>query len=129
VPTSAEQIVAMPTFSPDGRTFVFTARSEQGLNLKASFRRQDGSWTAPKPLGDDINAPPTTKFAGFSADGRYLFVVSNRPASDANPPKLWKSDAFRGPQRPPRSELSDVYWVDAKAVEALRPAAGSTKTR
>jgi len=128
VPTGAEPIVAMPTFSPDGRTFVFTARSENGLNLKVSFRKQDGTWTAPEPLGDDINAPPSTKFAGFSADGRYLFVVSNREDPARNPLKLWKSDAFSGPQRPPRAELSDVYWVDAKAVEALRPAAGGAKT-
>ena len=126
VPTGAEQIVAMPTFSPDGRTFVFTARSEEGLILKASFRQQDGTWTMPRPLGDDINAPPQTKFAGFSPDGRYLFVVSNRPASNANPPKLWKSDAFNGPQREP---LCDVYWVDAKAVEALRPADAKAPSR
>lgn len=118
VPTGAEQIVAMPTFSPDGRTFIFTARSEKGLSLKVSFCQPGGSWTAPQPLGDDINAPPQTKFAGFSPDGRYLFVVSNRESPNANPAKLWKSDAFGGPQREP---LCDVYWVDAKAVEALRP--------
>jgi hypothetical protein len=126
VPTSTEQDVAMPAFSPDGRTFVFTARSEKGLILKVSFRRPDGAWTAPQPLGDDINAPPHAKFAGFSPDGRCFFFVSNRKNPKANPPKFWKSDAFKGPQLGP---LCDVYWVDAKAVEALRPAAGGAKTR
>jgi hypothetical protein len=118
VPTGDEKFVSAPTFSPDGNTFLYTARSEKGLFLKVSFRRPDGAWTAPQPLGDDINAPPHTKFAGYSPDGRYLFVVSNRRSPKANPPQFWKSDVFRGPQREP---LCDVYWVDAKAVEALRP--------
>jgi hypothetical protein len=119
VPTGAEQPVSAPTVSPDGTAFVYTTVAERGIFLMVSFRRPDGTWTAPQALGDDINAPPHTKFAGFSPDGRYLFVVSNRKNPKANPPKLWKSDAFQGPQREP---LCDVYWVDARAVEALRPA-------
>ncbi|HNU83805.1 MAG TPA: hypothetical protein PKO05_10275, partial [Thermoanaerobaculia bacterium] len=118
VPTGTEKLVSAPTFSPDGNTFLYTTRSERGLFLMVSFRRPEGVWTTPRPLGDNINAPPHTKFAGFSPDGRYLFVVSNRESPNANPPKLWKTDAFNGLQRPP---LCDVYWVDAKAVEALRP--------
>lgn len=118
IPVGADQAGA-PSFSPDGNTAVFTTDAKGGLELAASFRKTDGTWTAPRPLGDDINAPPQTKFAGFSPDGRYLFVVSNRVSPSANPPKLWKSDVFRGPQREP---LCDVYWVDAKALEALRPA-------
>jgi hypothetical protein len=119
VPTGAGQPVSAPTLSPDGATFVYTTVAERGIFLMVSFRGTDGAWTAPQPLGDDINAPPQTKFAGYSPDGRYLFVVSNRRSPKANPPKLWKSDAFSGRQREP---LCDVYWVDARAVEALRPA-------
>lgn len=126
VPTSAGQPVSAPTVSPDGNTLVFTTASERRIFLMASFREPDGTWTAPQPLGDDINAPPHTKFAGYSSDGRHLFVVSNRKVPQANPPKLWGSDAFSGPQREP---LCDVYWVDAKAVEALRPATGGARAR
>ncbi len=107
------------SFSSDGRTLVLTAGVEDRLILVASFRGPDGEWSTPVPLGEAINAGPHTKFAAFSTDGRYLLFASNRPASPANPPKLWKTDVFRGPQREP---LCDAYWVDARAVEALRPA-------
>jgi hypothetical protein len=120
VPTGAEQIVSAPTVSPDGNTFVCTTSTGRRVFfLMVSFRRPDGTWTAPQRLRDDINAPPQTKFASFSPDGRYLFLASDRPAAKANPPKLWKSDAYTGAYRETKC---DVYWVDAKAVEALRPA-------
>ncbi len=121
VPTEPGQVVSVPAFSPDGDTFVFTTRADSGFFLALSFRRPDGTWTVPRLLGDDINAPPQTKFGGFSADGRYLFVVSNRASPKSNPRKLWRTDVFRGPQREP---LCDVWWVDARALDALRPGAG-----
>jgi hypothetical protein len=126
VPTGPEQVVSVPAFSPDGDTFVFTTRADSGFVLALSFRRPDGTWTVPRLLGDDINAPPQTKFGGFSADGRYLFVVSNRASPRTNPPKLWRTDVFRGPQREP---LCDVWWVDARALDALRPGAGGAESR
>ena len=118
VPTDTTQLVAAPAFSPDGSTCVFTTRGDSGLALMVSFRRKDGAWTAPLALGNDVNAPRQTKFPGFSPDGRYLFFVTDRSCPRRNPPGLWKNHAFDGPHWAPPC---DVYWVDAKAIEALRP--------
>lgn len=114
VPTEAGQDVAAPCVSPDGRTLVFTTFAQDRLLLAASFREPSGRWSVPRLLGDHINAGRHTKFSGFSPDGKYLFFVSNRESPRLNPPKLWRTDLFRGPQREP---LCDVYWVDARAIE------------
>lgn len=116
VPMSPDRVFA-PAISPDGGTLVFTTDEGDRLVLMASVRTPGGDWTRPERLGDNVNAGRHTKFAAFSPDGRYLFLVSDREAPNRNPRKLWRTDAFHGPQTGP---LCDVWWVDARGLGAVR---------
>ena len=64
-----------------------------------SFRKKDDSWTTPQNMGNRIN----TRYIEFcpilSPDGKYFFFSSDR--NDENE--------------------CDIYWVDAKIIEALKP--------
>jgi hypothetical protein len=72
---------------PDGRG---------GMDLYISFRNSDGSWTAPKNLGGEINTEHVEAFASLSPDEKYLFFVSDREGN------------------------VDMYWVAARCLEELR---------
>ena len=71
---------------------------ESGSHLFVSFRRRDGSWGPPVDLAEH-GFDRNAGIASISPDGRYLFYGRN----------------------------GDLYWVDAKAVEALRPPDGGAK--
>jgi len=68
-----------------------------GFDLYVAFRDDDGSWGAPINLGEKVNTSAQEWFASMSHDGKYLFFTSDRSGND------------------------DVYWIDVRAVEALRP--------
>ena len=57
----------------------------------------DGSWTKSINLGDKINSSMEEICASVSGDGKYLFFHSMRNGN------------------------GDIYWVDAKILEELRP--------
>jgi len=81
--------------APDESYVVFSTNRPGGLgsgDLYVSFRKQDGTWTLSKSLGNNINTE-TDEFCPYvSPDGKYLFYAS------------------RG----------DIYWVSAEVIKALR---------
>jgi Tol biopolymer transport system component len=87
---------AMPFIAPDESYLIFSSSREGGFgksDLYASFRNNDDSWTDAVNLGPDINSSSHDICPIVTHDGKYLFFV-------------------RG--------FGDVYWVDAKTIEALR---------
>lgn len=62
-----------------------------------SFRKKDGSWTIAKNMGTPINTKVYEYCPMVSPDGKYLFF----------------SRFFEG--------TADIYWVDAKIIEKLKP--------
>ena len=62
-------------------------------NLFICFRMGDGTWSESFDLGSKLNLPGGKVLATISPDSRYLFFCN------------------RG----------DIYWVDAKIIETLRP--------
>jgi predicted alpha/beta superfamily hydrolase len=63
--------------------------------LYISFRNKDGSWTAPKSMGDMINRGEG-RFPSFSPDREFLFFTSYRTGE------------------------AEFYWVDARMIDYLR---------
>lgn len=108
-----------PVLSPNGQYLIITKRtSQRGFDLFVLFKRNDGSWSNPVNLGEEINSKYMDKAPGFSPDGKYLFFVSSRQHKHKNPQKKWYSQLFEG-----REEIftADIYWADAKIIEELKP--------
>jgi hypothetical protein len=94
---------AHPWVAPDESFLVFDRYAfvggTQTSKLFVSFRRKDGSWSEPVDLGNGINVTGTELIAKVSPDGKYLFFQRK---VDGN---------------------TDIYWVDARVIETLRPKA------
>ncbi|SKC83686.1 TolB family protein [Ohtaekwangia koreensis] len=81
--------------APDESYIVFAANRPGGLgsgDLYVSFRKQDGTWTSSKSLGNAINTETDDFCPYVTADGSYLFYAS------------------RG----------DIYWVSTDVIKKLR---------
>jgi hypothetical protein len=87
-----------------------------------SFRFDDDTWTGPVNMGDKINTPGNSAPSPYvSPDGRYFFFASTRKIhGDAESNERRYAD-IRRRQTEPGNGNSDVYWVDASFIEALRP--------
>ena len=106
-PEKLPEVVNLPTIAfnafvaPDESYLIFStyiqADSIWHSNLLISFRNQDGSWSKPKDFGNKINSLKSEYSPWVSHDGKYFFYSS--------------SDSKKG----------DIYWVDAKIIEELRP--------
>ena len=66
-------------------------------DLYVSFSLPDGSWTPAKNMGEPINSEFLEFCPMLSPDGRYLFFSSYRSGN------------------------GDIYWVDAKIIDAFKP--------
>ena len=91
-----------PFIAHDESYLIFCANREQGygnFDLYVRFRISSDTWTVPINMGPDINSPGLESRPHVSVDGRFLFFTSHRP----------------------ESESQDIYWVDAKVIEDLRP--------
>jgi hypothetical protein len=85
-----------PYIAPDESYLIFASR-RQGQHslggLFVSFRMPDGKWSDPREI--DLGMP--AGLAVMSPDGKYLFFTAGE----------------RG--------KSDIYWIEAKFLEELRP--------
>jgi hypothetical protein len=98
-----EETVNSPTFdvypfiAPDGSYLIYnTSRYGVGFQLCISFLKKDGSWTEAKPM-KEVLGPFISWCQGISTDGQYLFFAGHKNG-------IW-----------------DIYWVDAKYIEELKP--------
>jgi Tol biopolymer transport system component len=66
-------------------------------DLYISFRKNDGSWTKYKHMGNEINSIYSDYCPYVSPDGKYFFFTSRRTGSD------------------------DIYWMDSKFIDELKP--------
>ena len=66
-------------------------------DLYISFKKKNGSWTDLKNMGKKINSEYTEYCPMLSPDGKYFFFTSTRTGN------------------------GDIYWVDAKIIEKLKP--------
>ena len=114
-----------PYISPDESYLIFASdrhapRSDR-WDLYISFRKNDGSWTKAKNMGDKINSFYKDMAPIVTSDGKYLFFSSNRRKAlnmaDKNLTYQNIIDALNSPQ----NGSQDVYWVDAKVIEELKP--------
>jgi len=86
-----------PYIAPDESYLIFSSLSRPdeygGSDLYISFRNADDTWINAENMGGVINTKEHECFPIITPDGRYLFFVRN----------------------------GDIYWVDAKIIEELKP--------
>ena len=66
-------------------------------DLYVTFRKGAGSGTEPVNMGQKVNSPYSEYIPSVSPDGRYFFFTTDRAGN------------------------RDIYWVDTKIIERLRP--------
>ena len=98
---------AHPFIAPDESYLIWDHQGEGGYgkaDIYISFRQQDGSWGDAINLGDKINTEFSEAYGSVSPDGKYFFFHRG----------------FGG-------DTGDIYWVDAKFIETLRPPQSSVE--
>jgi Tol biopolymer transport system component len=97
--------VAHPAVAPDGSFIIVDSIIERDDrlvgSLYVSFRKPDGSWTRAASMKEALQATDADIYAAprVTPDGKYIFF--ERYVRD--------------------TDKSDIYWVDARVVDALRP--------
>ena len=91
---------ADPAIAPDETYLLFCSLRPDGFgesDLFISFRKPDGSWTAPINMGSEINTAASDEKPYVTPDGKYLFFSNDAPGN------------------------LEIYWVDAKIIEDFKP--------
>ena len=94
---------AHPFIAPDESYLIWDSERQGGYgasDLYISFRQEDGQWGPAINMGDKVNSPQWDAFASVTPDGKY--ILFNRGIDDKN-------------------DNVDIYWVDARIIETLRP--------
>ena len=101
---------AHPFIAPDESYIIWDGERDSGFgdnDLYISFRQQNGAWGEAINMGDKINTEAPENGASVTPDGKYLFFNRNTGVGDDNR-NLGVGDG-------------NLYWVDAKVIENLRP--------
>ncbi|MBT8056407.1 MAG: PD40 domain-containing protein [Gammaproteobacteria bacterium] len=87
------------------------------------FRNEIDEWSEPVNLGPQINTPGAQEYTPYvSPDGKFFFFMSTRsPDSSSSPRSGYSRDNLARLHEEPENGLSDIYWIDAAFIEALRP--------
>jgi len=88
-----------PCISPDESYLIFTREGEgtKETDLYISFKNSRGKWTKADDMGKKINSEHHDLGPSISPDGKFLFFISRREGNN------------------------NIYWVDAKIIEELKP--------
>ena len=121
---NSEAVDWTPFISRDESYLLWSSTREGGYgsgDLYVAFRSKDDTWTDAINLGPTINERFNERYPYVSPDGKYLFfitdkinkkLVENTELSFREIIEIY-NNAGNG--------WSDIYWVDARIIEELRP--------
>ncbi|UCC38597.1 MAG: PD40 domain-containing protein, partial [Candidatus Aminicenantes bacterium] len=124
-PINSSDFESSPYVAPEGsyiihNVFVGT-KSETQSGLHIAFRREDGTWTQTKNMGEAINEKKPAMFAFVSYDGRHLFFTSDKVPYLPYSGKPLTYEEITQMFNSHQNGSGDIYWVDAKIMNQLRP--------
>ena len=96
---NSDGIDLCPCISPDESYLIFTRKGEgtKETDLYISYKNSRGKWTKAVDMGKNINSEHHDLGPSISPDGKFLFFISRREGNN------------------------NMYWVDAKIIEELKP--------
>jgi len=97
---NSESMEVSPYIVPDESYLLFSSFRSDGFgdfDLYVSYKKEDGTWTKAKNLGEKINSSARDDAPVVSLDGKFLFFMSRR------------------------NGIGEFFWVDAKIIEELKP--------
>lgn len=100
------KLTAHPFIAPDESYLIWDSEREDGYgdsDLYISFRQEDGAWGPAINMGERVNSDKWDAFATVTPDGKYMLF--NRGIDDDPGP----------------NDNVDIYWLDARIIEVLRP--------
>jgi len=111
-----------PFIAPDESYIIFCKIVElRKYDLFISFRREDGSWTKAKTMGDKINSSSYELCPTVSPDGKYFFFTSTRRVHKQYSEIPISYNKKIEILNKPGNGNGDIYWVDANIIEELKP--------
>ncbi len=113
-----------PFIDPDERYILFSSTRPGGYgsgDLYICYRYPDGTWTEAINLGPIINEDNNERYPYVSPDGKYLFFISDKVNDSLLSEKTYSYKEMEEFYLNPGNGYSDVYWVDAKIIEELKP--------
>jgi len=95
----------------------------EGWNYYITFRKSDGTWSDLVNLGKEVNSVYCGGAPSISPDGNYLFFQGIAAASitDSLDRKSSLDELIDRDIKSPSKGSTDIYWIDAKIIEELRP--------
>lgn len=94
--------------------------SRGSTDIYVSFRDKNDNWSDVINLGDKINTGRTEASMTLTPDGKYfLFQTEADKYKGFDTPLTYSG--FKEMYNNPCNGNSDIYWVDAKFIEELRP--------
>jgi len=87
------------------------------------YRDDDDEWSQPVNMGEKINTASAQEYSAYvTRDGKYLFFMSTRlPVEKDLSNESHSFDNLTVIHNSPENGNSDIYWIDAAIIEALRP--------
>jgi len=90
-----------------------------GGDLWVCFKKEDGSWSRPKNLGEGINSNKLEYCPSITLDGKYLFFSSNR-VNEHNYNEPISYDQLVQEYNNPYNGTGDIFWVSAEVINKAK---------
>ncbi|MGB5813585.1 MAG: hypothetical protein WBH75_15795 [Thermoanaerobaculia bacterium] len=94
-----------------------------GVDYYIVFRSPEDVWSEPINMGETVNAAEGAEWSPYvSPDGKYLFFMSSRATiQERFSPVPQTYDSLQDLHNQPMNGSFDIWWIDARIIEELRP--------
>jgi hypothetical protein len=116
---NTEEFYEEDLFIAPDESYLMFCRRDDGFgswDIFISFRKEDGSWTKAKNMGEPINTSASEVYPFVTSDGKYLFFSSRRTThKNFSATPLTYEEKIRILNSPGNGN-QDIYWVSAQII-------------
>lgn len=116
---NTEGYESFPYIAPDESFLVYESATG---DLFIHFRKSDGNWSEAINMVEKLESSrPQDRFPRMSNDDKIFFFVSNRWLGNPYCDSQLSLNEIKKRAKEIDNGMGNVFWVDAKIIEALRP--------